>query len=85
AAGHVLYDNPNQHTQALDEKAAFVTAGILPRLFDTYFNGYPSVTGRTMANRLTRTYAGKSGTTCADSWLIGFHPKLAAGVWTGYD
>ncbi|MDK1001621.1 transglycosylase domain-containing protein [Bacillus subtilis] len=85
AAGHVLYENPNQHKQVLDEKAAFVTASMMTGMFDTDLNGYTSVTGRTIANRLTRTYAGKSGTTSADSWMIGFNPKLAAGVWTGYD
>jgi membrane peptidoglycan carboxypeptidase len=85
AAGHVLYESPNQHKQVLDEKAAFVTANMMTGMFDTDLNGYTSVTGRTITDRLTRTYAGKSGTTSADSWMIGFNPKLAAGVWTGYD
>src|SRR5699024_989141 len=34
---------------------------------------------------LTREYAGKSGTTDTDSWMIGFSPSLVTGVWTGYD
>ncbi len=54
-------------------------------MFDQDLNGYTSVTGRTISDRLTRTYGGKSGTTSADSWMIGFNPALAAGVWTGYD
>ncbi|MEC0696194.1 transglycosylase domain-containing protein [Bacillus atrophaeus] len=85
AAGNVLYENPQQHKQVLDEKAAFVTASMMTGMFDKDLNGYTSVTGRTITDRLTRTYAGKSGTTSADSWMIGFNPKLAAGIWTGYD
>ena len=34
---------------------------------------------------MTRLYAGKSGSTNSDSWMIGFTPQLTAGVWTGYD
>src|SRR5690625_6009262 len=44
-----------------------------------------AVTGSTIADELTRTYAGKSGTTNADSWMIGYSPTLVTGVWTGYD
>lgn len=67
------------------KKAAFVTANMMTGMFDTDLNGYTSVTGRTITDHLTRTYAGKSGTTSADSWMIGFNPKLVMGVWTGYD
>ncbi|MCP6680890.1 transglycosylase domain-containing protein [Bacillus nakamurai] len=84
-AGHVLYEQPRKHQQVLDKKAAFVTASMMTGMFDQDLNGYTSVTGRTISDRLTRTYSGKSGTTSADSWMIGFNPELAAGVWTGYD
>ncbi|MFQ7058570.1 MAG: penicillin-binding protein, partial [Turicibacter sanguinis] len=30
-------------------------------------------------------YAGKSGTTNTDSWMIGYTPELVTTVWTGYD
>jgi membrane carboxypeptidase/penicillin-binding protein len=54
-------------------------------MFDPSLNDYTSVTGHSIADSLTRDYAGKSGTTSTDSWMIGFSPQLAAGVWTGYD
>ncbi|KMN55406.1 MULTISPECIES: transglycosylase domain-containing protein [Bacillus] len=84
-AGNILYEQPRGHQQTLDKKAAFVTASMMTGMFDEDLNGYTSVTGRTISDRLTRTYGGKSGTTSADSWMIGFNPALAAGVWTGYD
>ncbi|MCY8033021.1 transglycosylase domain-containing protein [Bacillus sonorensis] len=83
--GRVLYEKPDRHKQILDPKAAFITAAMMTGMFDPSLNGYTSVTGRTIADQLTRTYAGKSGTTSTDSWMIGFHPGLASGVWTGYD
>ena len=43
------------------------------------------MTGQSIANGLTRLYAGKSGTTKTDSWMIGFTPQLVTGVWIGYD
>ncbi|ATH93608.1 transglycosylase domain-containing protein [Bacillus glycinifermentans] len=83
--GTVLYEKPNLHKQLLDPKAAFITANMMTGMFDTSLDGYTSVTGRTIAGKLTRTYAGKSGTTGTDSWMVGFYPGLASGVWTGYD
>ena len=37
-----------------------------------------------MLSKLSRTYAGKSGSTETDSW-IGFTPQIVTGVWVGYD
>ena len=38
-----------------------------------------------MLSKLSRTYAGKSGSTETDSWMIGFTPQIVTGVWVGYD
>ena len=54
-------------------------------MFDKRLNSYTSVTGSTMLKDITRTYAGKSGSTNADRWMIGFSPQLVSAVWTGYD
>lgn len=83
--GEVLYEKPKRSKQILDPRAAFITADMMSGMFDKSLNGYTSVTGRTIADQLTRPYAGKSGTTSTDSWMVGFYPGLASGVWTGYD
>jgi membrane carboxypeptidase/penicillin-binding protein len=54
-------------------------------MFDRKLNGYTSVTGNTVINDMTRIYAGKSGSTNTDNWMIGFTPQLVTAVWTGYD
>lgn len=85
ASGHVLYEETGSGEQILDKKAAFVTSSMMTGMFDPSLNSYTSVTGRAISGQLTRTYAGKSGTTETDSWMIGFYPGLVSGVWTGYD
>src|SRR5699024_2611073 len=54
-------------------------------MFDRRLNGYMEVTGSSIIDQLHHEYAGKSGTTNSDSWMIGYSPKLVTGVWTGYD
>jgi 1A family penicillin-binding protein len=85
ANGEVIYKADTKKEQTLNEQAAFVTTHMMTGMFDPSLNDYTSVTGHSIADSLTRDYAGKSGTTSTDSWMIGFSPQLAAGVWTGYD
>jgi len=84
--GKVMYSRPNKETkQILDENKTFILTHLMTGMFDKKLNGYMQVTGATIIPQLTRTYAGKSGTTDYDSWMIGFSPKVVTGVWTGYD
>ena len=71
--------------QVLRPDLAFVMTHMMTGMFDKKLNGYASVTGSTIINKMTQTYAGKSGSTNADSWMIGFSPQLVSAVWTGYD
>ncbi len=54
-------------------------------MFDETLNGYTSVTGANVNNQLTDIYAGKSGTTDFDSWMVGYSPVVSTGIWVGYD
>ncbi|MBS4175380.1 PBP1A family penicillin-binding protein [Bacillus sp. FJAT-49736] len=83
--GNVLYEYKQQSEQVLKPELAYVMTQMMTGMFDKKLNGYSSVTGSTIINQLTRQYAGKSGSTNTDSWMIGFSPQLTAGVWTGYD
>ncbi|WMJ16270.1 penicillin-binding protein 1A [Geobacillus proteiniphilus] len=85
ANGNVLYEHKPESRQVLDRDAAFVTTHLMTGMFDPKLNGYTTVTGQSIIDDITRPYAGKSGTTKTDSWMIGFAPQLVAGVWTGYD
>lgn len=83
--GNVIYQKDNRAEQVLDPAKAFVMTQMLTGIFDPKLNGYASVTGSTILKDLTRPYAGKSGSTETDSWMIGYTPQLVTAVWAGYD
>ncbi|MFC0272427.1 transglycosylase domain-containing protein [Metabacillus herbersteinensis] len=85
ASGNVLYEHSLEPKQILEQENAFVATHLMTGMFDKRLNDYASVTGQSIAGSLTRDYAGKSGTTSTDSWMIGLTPQLVTGVWTGYD
>ncbi|GMN99753.1 transglycosylase domain-containing protein [Parageobacillus thermoglucosidasius] len=83
--GETIYEYKPSSKQVLDPDAAYVTVQLMTGMFDPKLNDYTTVTGQSIRKQITRPYAGKSGTTKTDSWMIGFAPQLVAGVWTGYD
>ncbi|NRD77224.1 penicillin-binding protein [Bacillus sp. BRMEA1] len=83
--GHVIYQSETSKEQVLDPAKAFVMTEMLTGVFDPKLNGYATVTGSTVLKDLTRPYAGKSGSTETDSWMIGYSPQLVTAVWAGYD
>ncbi len=83
--GDVIYEAEQSKEQVLDPNLAFVTTHMMTGIFDAKLNDYTRVTGQTITNSLTRQYAGKTGSTKTDSWMIGYSPQLVAGIWTGYD
>jgi 1A family penicillin-binding protein len=83
--GEVIYENEDEPEAILRPDLTFVMTHMMTGMFDKKLNGYASVTGSTIAGEMTRTYAGKSGSTNSDSWMIGYSPRLVSAVWTGYD
>lgn len=83
--GTILYDSHVNSVQVLDRNDVSIMQSLMTGMFNKKLNGYATVTGQGITDRLTRTYAGKSGSTTTDSWMIGFTPNLVTTVWTGYD
>ncbi|WHY77496.1 PBP1A family penicillin-binding protein [Neobacillus sp. WH10] len=83
--GNVIFEKENVAKKALDPAKAFVMTQMLTGIFDAKLNGYAKVTGSTITKDITRPYAGKSGSTETDSWMIGYSPQIVTAVWTGYD
>ena len=71
--------------QVLDERITFILNQLLTGMFDPNLSDYLAVTGGSISGDLTGDYAGKSGSTTTDNWMIGYSPDLIVGVWTGYD
>ncbi|WP_084268787.1 transglycosylase domain-containing protein [Oceanobacillus damuensis] len=84
--GKTVYERKQgEAEQVLDPKTAFILTHLMTGMFDVELNGYTAVTGSSISDQLTRVYAGKSGTTNSDSWMIGYSPSLVTTIWTGYD
>lgn len=83
--GDVIYEHKPVEEEVLRPDAAFVTTHMMTGMFNRKLNGYTSVTGNTVINDISRIYAGKSGSTNTDNWMVGFTPQLVTAVWTGYD
>ncbi|GGA63992.1 transglycosylase domain-containing protein [Ornithinibacillus halotolerans] len=84
--GHTVYEKEDGKKElTLDPQKAFILTQLMTGMFDESLNGYMSVTGSSIVDRISRTYAGKTGSTDSDTWMIGFSPSLVTGVWTGYD
>lgn len=84
--GRTVFERNNRvGKQILDPINSFILTHLMTGMFDRTLDGYMAVTGSTITDQLSRSYAGKSGTTNADSWMIGYSPTLVTGIWTGYD
>ncbi len=84
--GRTVFERKNKDgRQILDPAHTFILTDLMTGMFDRTLDGYMAVTGSTIADKLTHIYAGKSGTTNSDSWMIGYSPTLVTGIWTGYD
>lgn len=84
--GRVLYERKAADgKQILDPNKAFILTHLMTGMFDRRLNSYMEVTGSSIIDKISHNYAGKSGTTDSDSWMIGFSPEIVTGVWTGYD
>ncbi|MBM7648319.1 1A family penicillin-binding protein [Bacillus ectoiniformans] len=85
AFGEVIYEHESEQEQRFDPQQTAILTHMMTGMFDKQLSGYAKVTGQSLAPKMTRPYAGKSGSTKYDYWMIGFTPELTAGVWTGYD
>jgi len=69
----------------LSPDSVFILSDLLTGIFDSNLNQKNRVTGELIADKLTKKYAGKSGLTDTDSYMVGYNPQLTLGIWVGYD
>lgn len=83
--GKVVYEAKNDFEQEYSPDSCFILSETMTNVFDNRLAINIATTGAPIANKLTRKYAGKSGTTNTDNWMIGYNADIVLGVWTGYD
>jgi 1A family penicillin-binding protein len=79
--GTVLYESRPSSTRAISDTTAF----LMTTMMADVINAGTGARARSLG--FTLPAAGKTGTTndFNDAWFIGFTPKLATGVWVGFD
>ena len=83
--GNVLYECNHDKQLVLNPSLVFILNNMLTCTYNTNFIDYNYPTAVNLANKLTHTYAIKSGTTNTDNWYIGYNKDVVTGVWVGYD
>jgi penicillin-binding protein 2D len=86
AEGEIIYEySEPKKKKVVSEEDAFLLTDMMTGMFDATLSDYSPATGLSIRSKMTHTYAGKSGTTNSDQWMIGYSVALTAGVWNGYD
>ena len=85
ANGKLLFENNNENFQKYDSSTCYILTETMTNMFDNNLSLNISVTGATLKTMLSQKYAGKSGSTNTDNWMIGYNNNLLVGVWCGYD
>ncbi len=83
--GNILYEANEEKEAILNPSLVYILNNLLTNTYDSTFidYNYPTIIG--IANKLSRKYSIKSGTTATDSWTVGYTPDLVMSVWIGYD
>jgi len=83
--GNVLYEKDDKEEFVLNENYTFILNEMLTGTTNSQFLDYANPTALTIASKLTRKYAIKTGTTDYDFWIAGYNPDLLMVTWVGYD
>lgn len=83
--GETIYEYKGKKDRILNKSDTYILSELLSNTYDTSLVSYTSPTCASIAPKITKKYAVKSGTTDYDLWTVGYNPDIVVGVWTGYD
>jgi len=83
--GNLLYKHTHEREAVLDKNLTFIMSELLANCYAYDLIDYNYPTCVTMAPKITKKYAIKSGTTDTDLWTVGYNKDIVVGVWVGYD
>ncbi|MBE6154705.1 MAG: penicillin-binding protein [Firmicutes bacterium] len=85
SSGNILYENNNREEVVLNENYTYILNEMLTGTTNSQFVDYARPTALTIASKLSRKYAIKTGTTDNDFWIAGYNPDILMVTWVGYD
>ena len=83
--GNVLYEKDDSKDLVLNMNYTYILSEMLTGTTNSTFRDYASPTALTIASKLTRKYAIKTGTTETDFWTAGYNPDIVMVTWVGMD
>lgn len=81
----VIYENKTKKIKIASDTDTFILTDAMTSIFDNNMTYNIRPTGVAIKSLLKGRFAGKSGSTDTDNWMIGYNPDIVVGVWTGYD
>ncbi len=85
ANGNVLYEKKEEKENVLNKSIVYVLNEMLTNAYAKEFIDYNYPTCISIAPKISKKYAIKTGTTETDHWIFGYNKKVLMGVWNGYD
>lgn len=83
--GKVLYEKKPSKEPVLNNSLTYILNEMMANSYDFSLIDYSVPTCVSIASKLTKKYAIKSGTTNTDLWTVGYNKDVIVGVWVGYD
>lgn len=83
--GNVIYNKDEKRMLVLNPNYVYILNELLSNTTSSAFKDYTSATASTIASKLSRKYAIKTGTTKTDYWTVGYNKDDLMLVWIGYD
>ncbi len=83
--GNVLYEHKLKHNYVFNSNDVYILNEMLTSTTNSVFSDYTTPTALSLASKMSRKYALKTGTTNTDSWVVGYNPDLLMMVWVGND
>jgi len=98
--GNVLYEHKSKHNYVLNSNDVFILNEMMTNTTNSKFSDYTTPTALSLASRMSRKYALKTGTTnydkatqaalgypsgaTNDGVMAGYSPTISLAMWTGY-
>ena len=83
--GNVLYEKDDTKELVLNMNYTYILTEMLTGTTNSVFRDYAYPTALTVASKLSRKYAIKTGTTDTDFWIAGYNPDIVMVTWVGMD
>ena len=77
------YEFKQKHDYVFNSNDVYILNELLTSTTNSAYSDYTTPTALSLASKMSRKYALKTGTTNTDSWVAGYNPDVLMMVWVG--